>query len=82
MAEIEHFVDPNDKSHPKFSNVADYEMAFFSACNQMDGKPAESMTIGQAVASVGFGFLHLQKLKKTFFIVVVKTAKKIVMVGT
>ncbi|KAF3836567.1 hypothetical protein F7725_029125 [Dissostichus mawsoni] len=29
MAEIEHFVDPNEKNHPKFSNVADLESAVF-----------------------------------------------------
>jgi glycyl-tRNA synthetase (class II) len=52
MAEIEHFVDPTDKSHPKFADVDNYECTFFSACNQMDGKPAEIMTIGNAVRSV------------------------------
>uniref|UniRef100_A0A915HY75 Glycine--tRNA ligase n=1 Tax=Romanomermis culicivorax TaxID=13658 RepID=A0A915HY75_ROMCU len=51
MAEIEHFVDPTDKSHPKFIKVADYPMTFFSACNQMDGLPAEIKTIGEAVES-------------------------------
>lgn len=52
MAEIEHFVDPNDKSHPKFAKVKDYEMTFFSACNQMEGKPSEKHTIGHAVQTV------------------------------
>ena len=50
MAEIEHFVDPADKTHPKFASVADYEVTLFSACNQMDGRPAERHAIGAAVA--------------------------------
>uniref|UniRef100_A0A1B6FJA5 Glycine--tRNA ligase n=1 Tax=Cuerna arida TaxID=1464854 RepID=A0A1B6FJA5_9HEMI len=49
MAEIEHFCDPRDKSHPKFAGVRDTVMKLYSACNQMDGKSAESMTIGEAV---------------------------------
>ncbi|VDK52894.1 unnamed protein product [Anisakis simplex] len=50
MCEIEHFVDPNNKSHPKFAKVANYELTLFSACNQMDGRPAEVCAIGDAVA--------------------------------
>ncbi|BFY98186.1 hypothetical protein BsWGS_01226 [Bradybaena similaris] len=49
MAEIEHFCDPSDKDHPRFSNVADLELTFYSGCNQMDGKPPEKKTIGEAV---------------------------------
>ena len=52
MAEIEHFCDPSDKSHPKFANVADLEMTLYSACNQMDGKPPEKIKIGEAVKNV------------------------------
>ncbi|XP_054168369.1 glycine--tRNA ligase-like [Oppia nitens] len=49
MAEIEHFVDPTDKTHPKFESVKDVKLTLYSACNQMDGKPAQQVTIGQAV---------------------------------
>jgi glycyl-tRNA synthetase len=49
MAEIEHFCDPNEKDHPKFVDVADYEMTLYSACNQMDGKSASRVKIGEAV---------------------------------
>ena len=49
MAEIEHFCDPTDKSHPKFDTVRDVKVLLYSACNQMDGKAAEITTIGQAV---------------------------------
>lgn len=52
MAEIEHFCDPNEKSHPKFETVADTVMLLYSACNQMDGKSAEQIKIGDAVKSV------------------------------
>lgn len=50
MAEIEHFCDPKDKRHPKFAGVANTEMLLYSACNQMDGKSAEYVKIGDAVA--------------------------------
>lgn len=38
MAEIEHFCDPNDKSHPKFETVKDIGMLLYSACNQKIGR--------------------------------------------
>ncbi|CAD5211148.1 unnamed protein product [Bursaphelenchus okinawaensis] len=49
MCEIEHFLDPADKDHPRFSSVADLELNLFSACDQMDGKGAKKMKIGDAV---------------------------------
>ncbi|KAG8231863.1 hypothetical protein J437_LFUL011768 [Ladona fulva] len=49
MAEIEHFCDPKNKDHPKFDSVRDVKLQLYSACNQMDGKPAVVMTIGEAV---------------------------------
>lgn len=52
MAEIEHFCDPNDKRHEKFAGVSDTELLLYSACNQMDGKAAEKVKIGDAVAKV------------------------------
>ncbi|XP_055919834.1 glycine--tRNA ligase [Eupeodes corollae] len=51
MAEIEHFCDPSQKDHPKFVNVKDTKMTLYSACNQMDGKSATQLTIGEAVSS-------------------------------
>lgn len=33
MAEIEHFVDPNIKDHPKFNSVADLKLPLLSAEN-------------------------------------------------
>lgn len=52
MAEIEHFCDPREKDHPKFENVKDQVMLLYSACNQMDGKSASPITIGEAVRTV------------------------------
>lgn len=52
MAEIEHFCDPGDKKHPKFDRIKDTELLLYSACNQMDGKSAEKIPIGKAVADV------------------------------
>lgn len=52
LAEIEHFCDPKDKSHPKFVDVADTVLLLYSACNQMDGKSAENISIGEAVKTV------------------------------
>ncbi|VDP53256.1 unnamed protein product [Heligmosomoides polygyrus] len=49
MCEIEHFVDPSDKSFSKFKKVHSYPMVLFSACNQMDGQPSQTMSIGEAV---------------------------------
>ena len=54
MAEIEHFVHPEKRnSFSKFCNVSDLQVNFFSACNQMDGKSAERLTVGEAVRTVG-----------------------------
>lgn len=49
MAEIEHFVDPRCKDHPKFPKVENLGLLLYSACNQMDGQPASLVTIGEAV---------------------------------
>lgn len=39
MAEIEHFVDPTDKSHHKFYLVKDMKLPLLTAPNQeLDGK--------------------------------------------
>ncbi|VDD75391.1 unnamed protein product [Mesocestoides corti] len=50
MAEIEYFVDPNSKSHPKFAMYADLKLPLLSACDQMDGKSVREVTLKDAVA--------------------------------
>uniref|UniRef100_A0A671WE64 Glycine--tRNA ligase n=1 Tax=Sparus aurata TaxID=8175 RepID=A0A671WE64_SPAAU len=49
MAEIEHFVDPSEKVHPKFSSVADLEIMLFSSKAQTSGQSAQIMRLGDAV---------------------------------
>lgn len=51
MAEIEHFVEPDKKTHPKFNNIKDIGVMMYSACNQMDGVPGKIVTFGEAVAN-------------------------------
>ena len=61
MAEIEHFVHPDKRNDfHKFSSVSDLRIAFFSACRQMDGSPAEELRLGEAVKSVGHVMVMLQ----------------------
>lgn len=68
MAEIEHFCDPNDKSHSKFSDIKNEKLCLYSACNQMDGKGANHVTIGEAVdkglvanETLGYFMARIQK---------------------
>ncbi|TNM96623.1 hypothetical protein fugu_016284 [Takifugu bimaculatus] len=49
MAEIEHFVDPKEKVHQKFANVADLEILLYSSKAQTSGQSAEVMKLGDAV---------------------------------
>ncbi|PWZ25391.1 Glycine--tRNA ligase, mitochondrial 1 [Zea mays] len=50
LAEIEHFVDPEDKSHPKFVDVADLEFLMFPRELQLSGESAKLMKLGEAVS--------------------------------
>lgn len=52
LAEIEHFVDPEDKSHPKFSEVANLKFLMFPREEQMSGQSAKTIPLGEAVAKV------------------------------
>uniref|UniRef100_G3VL28 Glycine--tRNA ligase n=1 Tax=Sarcophilus harrisii TaxID=9305 RepID=G3VL28_SARHA len=49
MAEIEHFVDPKEKQHPKFDSVADLTISLYSAKAQVSGQSAHKMRLGDAV---------------------------------
>ncbi|XP_015280975.1 PREDICTED: glycine--tRNA ligase, partial [Gekko japonicus] len=49
MAEIEHFVDPSEKHHPKFQNVADLQILLYSSKAQTSGQSAHAMRLGDAV---------------------------------
>ncbi|KAG8500598.1 hypothetical protein CXB51_004230 [Gossypium anomalum] len=50
LAEIEHFVDPEDKSHPKYSEVVDLEFLMFPRDEQMSGQSAKKILLGDAVS--------------------------------
>ncbi|TYI33490.1 hypothetical protein ES332_A04G136900v1 [Gossypium tomentosum] len=50
LAEIEHFVDPEDKSHPKYSQVVDLEFLMFPRDEQMSGQSAKKIRLGDAVS--------------------------------
>ncbi|CAF4311876.1 unnamed protein product [Rotaria socialis] len=51
VAEIEHFVDPMDKTHPKYETVADLEIQLYSANNQANGESTQLVRLGDAVRS-------------------------------
>ncbi|XAR48248.1 Glycine--tRNA ligase [Bertholletia excelsa] len=50
LAEIEHFVDPEDKSHPKYSEVANLEFLMFPRDEQVSGQSAKKLRLGEAVS--------------------------------
>jgi len=52
MAEIEHFVDPDNKEHPKFGRVKDMKIPLFSAKNQesVERHIIKDMTLEEAVS--------------------------------
>ncbi|KAI3406408.2 GRS1 [Candida oxycetoniae] len=51
MAEIEHFVDPEDKSHPKFDDVKDVKLRFLPKKVQESGSnDLIEMSVGEAVS--------------------------------
>lgn len=50
MAEIEHYVDPEDKKHDRFSDVKDVTLALLNRHVQASGRTEiTQMTVGQAV---------------------------------
>ncbi|KAL4275342.1 hypothetical protein AHAS_Ahas20G0097600 [Arachis hypogaea] len=50
LAEIEHFVDPEDKSHPKYKEVAELEFLMFLREEQMSGQSAKRIRLGEALS--------------------------------
>jgi glycyl-tRNA synthetase len=50
MGEIEHFVDPEDKSHIKFDTIADIKLPLWTGdAQEVNGPLVEDLTLGQAV---------------------------------
>ena len=55
MAEIEHFVHPKKKDHPKFATVADLEVTLYPApprSNPLQERQMVRRTLGSAVREV------------------------------
>lgn len=50
MAEIEHFVNPKDKSHSNFQSVADKDLVLFGQEDQLGSGKTKTLTAGDAVA--------------------------------
>ncbi|TXG67112.1 hypothetical protein EZV62_008387 [Acer yangbiense] len=59
LAEIEHFVDPEDKSHPKYSEVVNLEFLMFPREEQMSGQSARNIPLGEPVSK---GIVNSQTL--------------------
>ena len=51
MGEIEHFVNPKDKSHPSFSTVADKKLVLFGSDDQLTTGKTKYITVGEAVST-------------------------------
>lgn len=51
MGEIEHFVNPKDKTHPNFSSVADKELVLFGRDDQLGSGKTTTVSVGDAVSS-------------------------------
>jgi glycyl-tRNA synthetase len=49
MAEIEHFVDPTNKNHPRFNQVKDIVLPLYSSKAQLELTGIQNITIGDAV---------------------------------
>jgi glycyl-tRNA synthetase len=49
MGEIEHFVNPNDKSHHNFTSVANNVLVLFGRDDQLGSGKTKQITVGEAV---------------------------------
>jgi hypothetical protein len=49
LAEIEHFVDPKEKNHPKFESVRNHELLLYTREAQLGSRRLVKMKIGDAV---------------------------------
>jgi len=50
-------VDPEDKSHPKFADVAELEFLMFPREEQLSGQSSKKVVLGEAVSKVPLPFL-------------------------
>lgn len=59
MAEIEHFVHPNKKQHPKFASIADLKIQLYSREEQLNGNNPVRVSLGDAVKKVSVFFIFI-----------------------
>ena len=50
MAEIEYFYHPYETEHPKFEDIKDLSVLLYTEIDQMEGKSAQYITLGDAVS--------------------------------
>ncbi|KAI9313324.1 hypothetical protein DFJ73DRAFT_884885 [Zopfochytrium polystomum] len=50
MAEIEHFVDPTKKEHPRFASIKDLVIPLYPAKNQLANEGLIEISVGEAVS--------------------------------
>ena len=79
MAEIEHFCDPSEKSHPKIDSMKDTEMSLYSSDCQMQGRSLVKTTVGQAlsdgtIASETLGY-YMARIQQFLFKIGVDPSK-------
>mmetsp|Transcript_14981 Transcript_14981/g.21200 ORF Transcript_14981/g.21200 Transcript_14981/m.21200 type:complete len:709 (+) Transcript_14981:111-2237(+) len=51
MGEIEHFVNPKDKTHPNFPSIAEKELVLFGSDDQLGSGKTKTMSCGEAVST-------------------------------
>ena len=51
MGEIEHFVNPKDKSHPNFESIADKKLVLFGNVDQLGSGKTKTISMREAVAT-------------------------------
>ena len=68
MAEIEHFVDPKNKKHPRFVEVKDLILNLYSADRQLAGIGPVLMNIGEAVKKVSLAIEGTIKALPSLFL--------------
>lgn len=78
QAEIEFFVNPKEKSHPKFGRIKDQALNLFHSDNQLAAKDPVVMTIGDAVGKgiVNNEFLGYIICRTYLFLISVGVAKE------
>lgn len=64
MAEIEHYVDPDNKNHPGYNDVKDTVMRFLPKDVQLQGKTElQEMSVGEAVEKVYYQRYNVDQVK-------------------